>query len=231
MKILAIITARGGSKGIKNKNIVDLYGKPLIQYTVEAAQKSQNIDKIILSSDDDDIIDTVRKLGVYTDYKRPDILATDTATTQDAIIDVLDWLQREESYIPEAILLLQPTSPLRSAEDIDKSIALFLTNKKSCLVGVNAMQEHPYECVKIEKNHWHYLAKDNNDPTRRQDYQNNFYYINGAIYIVETNFFLQNQTLIQENNTSFYVMPASRSVDIDEELDLQMASNLLNNES
>ena len=228
MKILAIIPARGGSKGIPKKNIVDLNGKPLIQYTVDVAIESRKIDRVFLSSDDDNIITTVKRMGIYSDYKRPCNFASDTATAVDVVIDALDWLEKNESYIPDAVILLQPTSPLRLSSDIDSAIEKFSQSSKDCLVSVHEMREHPYECiVDIENDGWQYLAKQDTKAMRRQDYKNKFYYINGALYLVDVEFFKKYREFIVEKNTSFYVMPHERGIDIDEYSDLKQAEFLL----
>ena len=228
MKVLAIIPARGGSKGIPKKNIIDLNGKPLIQYTVDMALESKKIDKVFLSSDDDEIISTVKSLGLYSGYKRPHCFASDTASTIDAVVDALNWLEKNENYTPDAIILLQPTSPLRLSSDIDNAIEQFSKDSKDCLVSVHEMIEHPYECVvDIEKDSWQYLAKQDKKATRRQDYKEKYYYINGALYLVNIDFFEKNREFILEGNTSFYIMPHERGIDIDEYSDLKRAEFLL----
>jgi len=228
MKILAIIPARGGSKGIPKKNIIPLHGKPLIQYTIDAAKKSKFIDKIFLSSDDNDIITVAKNLGVETDYIRPHHLADDHSSTADTIIDAITWLEEKENYFPDAILLLQPTSPLRTSDDIDGAIRLFEENKHNCLVSVHEMTEHPYECVQnIDSEDWSYLAEEPLAATRRQDYKKKFYYINGAIYLTDVKFFKKEKKFIEKNNASFYVMPYERGIDIDEYHHLNLASAIL----
>lgn len=228
MKILAIIPARGGSKGIPKKNIIDLNGKPLIQYTVEVAKESKKIDRVFLSSDDDEIITTVQKLGVYSEYKRPFTFASDTATAVDVVIDALDWLEKNENYIPDVVILLQPTSPLRVLSDIDSAIEQFTQSSKDCLVSVHEMVEHPYECLSnIGQDSWQYLRKQDIGVTRRQDYKDKFYYINGAIYIVNVDFFKKYKKFIMEKNTLFYIMPDERGIDIDVYSDLKRAEFLL----
>jgi len=228
MKILAVIPARGGSKGIPKKNIIPLQGKPLIQYTIDAAQKSQFIDKVFLSSDDAEIISVVKNMGLESGYIRPQHLADDHSSTADAIMDALTWLEEKENYSPDAILLLQPTSPLRTSDDIDGAIRLFKQNKHDCLVSVHEMLEHPYECVTgINTDDWSYLAKPKVNVTRRQDYLNKFYYINGAIYLVNVDFFKAHKLFIQEQNTSFYIMPQEKGIDIDEYNDLKRAEFFL----
>jgi N-acylneuraminate cytidylyltransferase/CMP-N,N'-diacetyllegionaminic acid synthase len=228
MRVLAIIPARGGSKGIPKKNIINLNGKPLIQYTVDVAIESKKIDRVFLSSDDDEIISTVKELGVYSDYKRPDTFATDRATAVDVVIDALSWLEKNEGYTPDTVILLQPTSPLRLSSDIDSAIEQFSKSSKDCLVSVHEMIEHPYECVvNIDKDNWQYLAKQDKKVTRRQDYKEKFYYINGALYLVDIDFFKKNREFIIEGNTSFYVIPHERGIDIDEYSDLKRAEFLL----
>jgi len=228
LKVLAIIPARGGSKGIQKKNIIKLNEKPLIQYTIDVAKQSKKIDRIFLSSDDHEIINVSKKLGLSSNYIRPDNFASDTATATDVILDALSWLERNEDYYPDAVMLLQPTSPLRTLDDINGAIKQFTEDSKECLVSVHEMLEHPYECVyDIDENDWKYLAKQNKTATRRQDYKKNFFYINGAIYIVNVDFFKKEEVLISEESTSFYVMPHERGIDIDEYGDLKRAEFLL----
>ena len=228
LKVLAIIPARGGSKGIPKKNIIELNGKPLIQYTLDMAKGSKYIDKIFLSSDDDEIIEVVNSLGVSSNYKRPRVLADDNAKTVDVVIDSLEWLEENEDYIPDVILILQPTSPLRLSKDINEAIIQFSKSSKECLVSVHEMIEHPYECVKgIDSSSWEYLENQKDYKTRRQDYSEKFYYINGAIYLVNIDFFKKNQVFIQKGNTDFYIMPHERGIDIDEYSDLRQAEFIL----
>jgi CMP-N,N'-diacetyllegionaminic acid synthase len=222
LKVLAIIPARGGSKGIPKKNIANLNGKPLICYTIDAAKKSKTIDRIFLSSNDDEIINVSKKNDLYSLYIRPNELSNDTALTTEAIFHAVDWLKSTESYNPDIIMILQPTSPLRTPEDIDNAVEQFIESSKNCLVSVNEMVEHPYECVKnIETESWGYLEEQDTMATRRQDYNDKFYYINGAIYITTVDFFNKERVFIKENSTSFYIMPPERSVDIDNYSDLE----------
>lgn len=230
--MLAIIPARGGSKGIPKKNIISLAGKPLIQHTIDAAKESSYIDNIFISTDSNEVLAIAKKNYLDTRYRRPSLLADDYATTVDVVLDVLVWLKDVDNYTPDSILLLQPTSPLRSVGDIDKSIKQFIKGGKNCLVGVHEMVEHPYECVTgIKEDNWAYLAKQGNLPSRRQDYNEAYYYINGAIYLVDTDFFKKEQCFIKEKQTDFYVMPQERGVDIDGYSDLKMAEYIINNEA
>ena len=124
-RILGLIPARGGSKGIPRKNLFPIMGKPLLEFTVDAAHNSRYITQTMLSSEDQEIIDFARKLGVDCRYKRPKHLATDQAVTIDAVFDVLDWLE-ERGELPDIVVLLQPTSPLRDEEVIDQALEMFM---------------------------------------------------------------------------------------------------------
>lgn len=219
---MAFIPARGGSKGIPRKNLALLNGKPLIQYTIEAAQKSKYINNIFLSSDDYEIIKFCSSLGLSVPYQRPAYLATDGASMIDTVMHALDWLKNNMS-LPDSVILLQPTSPLRTADDIDRAIESFLKESMDSLISVHKMIEHPYECVKLEREGWSYLAKPLKKVVRRQDYQEEFFYINGAIYIAKTEFLIRGKTFIVYGKTGLYFMNPANGVDIDNEFDLKRA--------
>jgi N-acylneuraminate cytidylyltransferase/CMP-N,N'-diacetyllegionaminic acid synthase len=216
MNIMAFIPARGGSKGIPKKNLYPLCGKPMIQYTIEAAKESKYINNIFISSDSDEIIDFCKGQGLDVPYKRPSELATDTSTTIGAIDDCFRWLRQEKIPMPDAFVLLQPTSPLRIVEDIDQAVTLFLDDVKKSIVSVNKMIEHPYECVIIKETGFEYLAKPKGNHMRRQDYEEDFYFINGAIYIAKPEFLQKHGKFVVEGQTKFYIMPKERGIDIDE---------------
>ena len=227
MKIMAFIPARGGSKGIPRKNLTPLAGKPLIQYTIEAARSSQRPLDLFISSDDLEIIRVCRSLGVAVEYQRPPELAEDEAVIVDAVIHALEWLRGKKQPWPQAILLLQPTSPLRSARDIDQAIDLFMAADADSLISVHRMLEHPYDCLELEEDGWRFLARPVRKMTRRQEYEDNFYFINGAIYLIKTEFLLQERNFIIEGKTRLYVMDRDRGVDINTFQDLQLAEFFL----
>lgn len=218
-KIVALIPARGGSKGIKNKNIIDLCGKPLISYTIQAALESKYIDKVIVSTDSQEIADVAIKYGAEVPFLRPGELASDTSKTIDAVMHAVGELEkRKEQY--DILILLQATQPLRTAEDIDSAIELFIKNKGQSLVSVSPVEDNPILIRTIDN-----LGRMNSilpmkSTCRRQDMPL-YYRVNGCIYI----------NLISELdlNTSFndnkipYIMPKERSVDIDEIKDLLIA--------
>lgn len=230
MKIMAFIPARGGSKGILRKNLTLLNGKPLIQYTIEAAQKSEKIDEIFISTEDSEIIALCKSLGFEFPYIRPEELATDASSLVDVIIHALDWKKENKKEIPDVIVLLQPTSPLRSPEDIDGAIEQFITKKVDTLLGVHAMIEHPYECIRLVGNSWSYLAKPSKEVYRRQDYKEKFYFINGAIYIAKTDFLIRQKKLIVEGVSDIYFMNPAHGIDIDYSFQLKLAEFFMDNE-
>lgn len=218
-KIVALIPARGGSKGIKNKNIINLCGKPLISYTIQAALESKYIDKVIVSTDSQEIADVAIKYGAEVPFLRPGELASDTSKTIDAVMHAVGELEkRKEEY--DILILLQATQPLRTADDIDSAIELFIKNKGQSLVSVSPVEDNPILIRTIDN-----LGRMNSilpmkSTCRRQDMPL-YYRVNGCIYI----------NLISELdlNTSFndnkipYIMPKERSVDIDEIKDLLIA--------
>ncbi|TAN45249.1 MAG: acylneuraminate cytidylyltransferase family protein [Nitrospirae bacterium] len=222
MRITAFIPARGGSKGIPKKNLALLNGKPLIQYTIEAAKKSRYINDIFVSSDDSEIIGFCESVGVSVPYRRPEELATDSSSIVDTLMHALDWMGKRKE-LPYVIMLLQPTSPLRTANNIDEAVELFVSDGAESLISVHRMVEHPYECLKVAAGGWEYLVRPEKEAFRRQDYNEDFYYINGAIYIVKTDFFIREKKFVLENRTKLYIMPPEKGVDVDDALGLKKA--------
>ena len=226
--VLAIIPARGGSKGIPRKNLISLNGKPLLAYTIEAAIKSKMINQIRLSSEDKEIIKFGESMGLCSNYIRPSELATDESETIESVIHILNWLELHENYIPEIIVLLQPTSPLRTADDIDQAINFYLSNSLESLTTVHKMKEHPYDCIRRLEEEWVYLAEKTKQSNRRQDYEPSFFYINGAIYIASLDFIINNKRFINKS-TFMYEIEPEKGIEIDEITDLYWAEFLINN--
>lgn len=222
-KFLAIIPARGGSKRLPNKNLLNLAGKPLIAWTIESAKNSKYIKDIILSSDSEDILEIGRRYGV-TSLKRPDFLATDTAKTDDVILHHLKELEEKPDYI----VLLQPTSPLRTSKHIDEAIE-YLYNKNADAVISVCEIDHPVEwCNTLpdDKSLKNFISKDVLGK-RSQDLPKR-YRVNGAIYIVNTDKFLEEKTFFIKDNIYAYLMDKYSSVDIDDEFDFRFAEFLMN---
>ncbi len=223
--ILAIIPARSGSKGLANKNIRLLFGKPLIVWTIEQAFASNHIDKIIISTDDEEIAEVSRKTGADVPFIRPKELATDETSSMDVVLHAIDWIEKfDKAY--DLIILLQPTSPNRISEDIDNSIELIFHKNASSIVSVCKVDHHP---------HWsNTLPPDGcmvNFVRTEIAYQNrqelsNFYRLNGAIYLAYCDY-LKTQKSFFGDETYAYIMPGERSIDIDCQIDFEFAEFLL----
>ena len=220
--ILGLITARGGSKGLPKKNVRSLQGKPLIAWSIEEALKSRYLDSVVVSTENEEIAEISERFGAKVPFKRPDKLAEDDASNIDVVIHALEFYENTK-LLPDSVMLLQPTSPLRSKDDIDKAIELFYEKGADTLVSVHRMIEHPFECVKLEKDGWSYLAKPPSGVTRRQEYGEEFFYINGAIYIAKSEIVLKHRAFIVEGKTAFYEMHRARGIDIDDLYDFRRA--------
>lgn len=217
-KVLAVIPARGGSKGIANKNIVPLIGKPLINWTIEAASSSRYIDHLILSSDDERICSIARAAGCNTPFLRASELATDDAKTIDVVLDAID---RSPGF--DLVVVLQPTSPLREASDIDNCLELLIAKGADTAVSVSEVREHPFLVYSMEADSRldAFLKLDPTVSMRRQDLPP-AYSLNGAIYIAEIEW-LRATRLFVSPETVGHIMSRERSVDIDEPSDLERA--------
>ena len=219
-KVLGLIPARGGSKGIPKKNLFPIMAKPLLQYTFEAAKECGVLDQIMISSEDDEILHFADLHGIDTRYRRPDRLGSDSANTVDVVLDVISWLDRLDEK-PEVLVLLQPTSPLRSAEDINKAVKRFYELGCESMVSVHKMTEHPYKSMQLkEGNDWRFLAKPEQKTHRRQDYDDNYFTINGAFYIVRTDWFEKKQSFVVESETELFEMSPIAGIDVDELVDI-----------
>ena len=219
-KIIAIIPARSGSKGIKYKNIIDLNGKPLIAHSIEVGLKSKYIDKVVVTTDGEEIANVARKYGAEVPFLRPDYLASDTSKTVDVVIHCIDEMKKlGEEY--EYMVLLQPTQPLRQAWHIDEAIELILQKDEEALVSVSKVKDHPILMRTIDENGHAINLLEGTSTKRRQEFSD-FYKVNGAIYINKINDNLNNDTSLNDNKL-VYIMDEKYDVDIDEMLDLQIA--------
>ena len=215
---LAIIPARGGSKRLPRKNILNLCGKPLISWSIEAGLKSKYIDKVVVSSDDTEILNISNELKVQV-IKRPDELASDTSTSFDAVKHAIDNL---ESY--EYILLLQPTSPLRNENHIDKAIELLEEKNADAVVSVCEMNHSLLWSNTLDDSlSMEGFISDNLLNNRSQDLKKH-YRLNGAIYLCKTDKFLKEKSFFLKKNIFAYVMNSNNSIDIDRKEDFELAS-------
>lgn len=222
-RILALIPARGGSKGIKNKNIVDLCGKPLIAYTIEAAKKSAYIDEIIVSTDSEEIKKVSQKYGANVPFTRPYDLSTDTATTLDVVLHAIDFIkQGQKDY--DTLILLQPTSPLRTHIDIDRAIEKHFLHDELGLVSVSEVNDNPILIRTVKDNENLVPLLDRNSTCRRQNMPR-YYRVNGCIYINKIEE-INDKTSFNDNKLA-YIMQKNHAVDIDELVDLSVAEYYL----
>lgn len=227
MKILAVIPARGGSKGIPQKNLKKVCGKTLLSHAFDCAVKSKHAMDIVVSTDCPEILEHASSLGYSGDYVRPSNLALDDSRMVDAVLDVLSWSIKHHNKFYDVVVLLQPTSPLRLSSDLDCALEIFLAaDNATSLISVNAMHEHPVECVVASSHGWRYLVEPEQFYTGRQSYSQNYFFINGAIYIFTREYINQTHSLIDDRNSILYQMPKARGIDIDSEEDLEMANYL-----
>ena len=184
MKILVIIPARGGSKGIPHKNIKPLNGKPLIYYTIDEAREIVDDDDICISTDDPEIINCVENYGLHVPFVRPEELATDTAGTYEVLLHALNFYEKQGRHY-DVVLLLQNTSPFRKIEQIMEALKLY-TPDVDMVVSVKECAANPYYCVFEEDNNGYlHVCKGDGNIFRRQDAPKVYEY-NGAIYIINT---------------------------------------------
>ena len=228
MRILAIIPARGGSKRLPRKNLLPLHGKPLIAWTIEAANKSKYIDRTIVSTDDREIAEGGMRYGAGVPFIRPKEFSTDTATSIDVITHAIDYL-KNEGKVYDYIILLQPTSPLRITKDIDAAFKI-IDNDTKAVVSVCETEHSPLWSNTLPDN---YSMKGFVRPEiknkRSQDLLK-YYRLNGAIYISDIKYLENNNGFFGENTKAF-IMPQERSVDIDVINDFRYASFLLDNKN
>lgn len=223
---IAIIPARSGSKGLLDKNIRDFAGKPLVAYSIEAAIKSKCFDEIMVSTDSEIYAEIARKYGASVPFLRSSNNSSDTASSWDMVDEVLDRYHNLEREF-DTFCLLQPTSPLRTAEDIKKAYELFEEKATFAVVSVCEVEHSPLWTGLLGKNDEldGFISCDN--LKRRQEIEK-YFRLNGAIYIVNTKRFESDRYFYQKGSFA-YVMPALRSVDIDSELDFKYAEYLLLN--
>ena len=224
-RILAVVPARGGSKGITGKNLQPVAGRPLIAWTISAALNARALDRVVVSTDDDDIAEYARAAGAEVPMRRPPELATDRTPGIDPVIHAVRWLDAQQSYRPEHVMILQPTSPLRTSADIDAAVALLESSGSDAVISVVRML-HPMSWTSALSDEGVLIdfRADHEEESDRQSGQPR-YAQNGAIFLVSRDRLLR-RTLYGER-TIGYVMPHDRSLDIDEPADLIAADAAL----
>ncbi len=222
LSVLGLIPARGGSKGVPRKNIRLLAGRPLLAWTADAAHASRYIDRVVLSTEDDEIASIALAAGCEVPFMRPASLARDDTAGIDPVLHALSKLQPFD-----IVALLQPTSPLRLPTDIDGCIERMLATSAPACVSVRPAIDHPYWTYRCDARG--VLLPYSSDPTgaihRRQDLPAAFVE-NGAVYVARVNWLLQNRSFLIDETVAFE-MPAERSLDIDTPVDLALAEAAL----
>lgn len=224
-KTLFVIPARGGSKGIPHKNIALLAGRPLIAYSIDVALQLADPSMVCLSTDDDEIRQVAESLGLPVPYRRPAEFAADTSGSREVILDAMDYYDRKGVKY-DKVVLLQPTSPLRTADDVKAAIELYSPEVDMVVSVVEAKANPYYDCFETDEEGFLHVSKGDGQLTRRQDAPKAWQY-NGAVYVINP------QSLRAMPMGSFTrrvpsPMPKDRSLDIDTPLDLLLAETILN---
>lgn len=230
MKVLAIIPARKGSKGIPGKNMALLNGKPLIEYTIEAAKGSKLIDRIIISTDDEKLAEYALTQKIEIPFLRPQEIAQDHTPMIDVVLHAIRFLSDTENYTPDALLLLQPTSPFRTNNHIDDAIAKYSSANYESIVSVVELPHNfnPESIYLIENEFLVPFTKKKKESIYNRHFKPKYYARNGpAILITKINFLLSEKAFYSKKN-GFYLMSQLTSIDIDTPEDLKVAEAIIN---
>lgn len=222
-RIICVIPARGGSKGVPRKNIKELAGKPLIAYTIEQARQSQYIDRTIVSTDDEEIADIARKYKAEVPFMRPKYLAGDNAASVDVLVHLIDWVWEHEKYEFDILVMLHATAPLRSVSDIDNCIKMIVEKKSDNVFSVTDAHRNPYFNMVEVKQSKVALVNKGNFASRQNAPK--VYDMNASVYVWWKNILKKKKSVFLKNS-QVYIMPKERSIDIDDELDFRIAEFL-----
>lgn len=222
MEVLAVIGARGGSKTLPGKNVALLGGKPLIAWTIEAALGATSVSRVVVTTDDDAIAKAARDFGADVPFRRPAELALDETPGNEAVIHAVQWLREHQGYVPDIVVSLQPTSPARTAADIDAALAQMAATGADSVVSVTPADPHPYWTKCLDADGWMRDLIPMTPPIVRRQELPPVFSLNGAIYAARLDVLLSTRSWYT-NRTSAYVMPAERSFDIDTAMDFKFA--------
>jgi CMP-N,N'-diacetyllegionaminic acid synthase len=224
IRYLGLVPARGGSRGIPRKNLADLGGKPLVQYSIEAGLASARLDALLLSSDDAEILALGARLGCAV-VGRPAELAADDASMLGTALHALDHTERELGLRAEALVLLQPTSPFRTAADLDGALAAFERSGADTLASVVPVDQHPCDCVRAVDGRLERAVPLPRADAQRQDFPE-FHYLDGAIFVARVRA-LRDRGLFVDEGTAVYPLERSHGVDINDAFGLAVARGLV----
>lgn len=229
MKLLALIPARAGSQRLPGKNLKILGDLPLIAHTIKVAQKSACFQKIVVSTDDAETARIAKKYGAEIPCLRPADLATHTAGVVDAVLHMIEQLQKQnESY--DAVMLLQPTSPFRKPETIRKACNLFLQSREAAIISVSPTKTHPYWCKTLdEQGNLHPFVSGQENPVRYQDLPP-AYELNGLIYLSSVKELIERKSFYGANTKALIIQDAQEIIDIDTHEDWVLAEQQINSQ-
>ena len=224
---LGVITARGGSKRLPAKNVLDLAGKPLIGWTIDAALESKYIDELIVSTEDEEIADISKTFGANVPFMRPKELSADNVHPVEVVIHAVNYFLNEHKKEFDYVLFLQPTSPLRNEHDIDKAIEFLYSSKADAVISVCEAEHSPlwYNILPEDLSMKNFL-RDDLKAKMSQDLPM-YYRVNGAIYLCKTKRLLKENTFFLKDNIFAFLMDVKRSVDIDSLVDFKLAEILM----
>jgi CMP-N,N'-diacetyllegionaminic acid synthase len=223
MKFAIVVPARKGSKSVKNKNLIKINEKHLIEYTLIAANKS-NIKLKFILTDDKKIKKISKKYNFNTEYIRPKKVSHSKASLVDTLVDFIRFTK--EKYRYDYLVVLQPTSPMRNHHDINNAVKLITKKKAASLASISESQEHPYEQIVIHNKKWRLLFSKSKKFYRRQDFDIKAFFITGAIYIISKASILRYKQIITNNHVNF-LMKKLKSLDINDHEDIEIAKYLL----
>lgn len=226
MRAIAIIPARSGSKGLKDKNIKELNGKPMMAYTIEAANSCGIFDCVHVSTDSEKYADIARKYGAYVPFLRSQEMSSDTADSWDAVLEVLNRYKGLGKEF-DMVTLLQPTSPIRTGEDIKNAFNIFIAKDANAVISV-CESDHPIEWYRplLNDNDMSAFATSEEKSGRRQD-ADTYYRMNGSIYMLKTTYLKENPRNIIRNKVYAYIMDKYSSIDIDTQFDFDIAEAII----
>jgi len=220
MSVLGLIPCRGGSKGIPRKNVREVAGEPLLAHTVRASREANRVDRTVVSTDDAEIKEAGLEAGADVPFDRPDELATDEAPIEPVVEHAVEWLRENEGETYDTIALLQATSPLRTVEHVDEAVGKYEAEDADSLVAVS--EGDSYRWRETDKG----AEVVNYDSRKRRQEKEPEYVESGALYLVNTDLFLETGNL-QAGKTALYVLDRVSALDIDEPFELWMADKIL----
>ncbi|MDP1604438.1 MAG: acylneuraminate cytidylyltransferase family protein [Legionella sp.] len=226
---LAIIPARGGSKRLPRKNVLDLGGKPLIAWTIEAALGCPFLDEVLVTTDDEEIAEVAKRYGANVPFLRPPELASDTAISFDVIKHAINFYKIERGKEFDFVMLLQPTSPFRSTQNISEAIELRVEKNADAIISVCEVEHSPLWMNTLPADHSMAKFIREDVKNKRSQELNTFYRLNGAIYLCNIKVLLEKKSFFTDYAIYAYLMSLECSVDIDTNMDLLLAISIVQN--